>query len=109
MSGMIDHILTQDGFDVPVTVDSHGDQIEGSPVAMKCKFRYVTGTEKGVNKEALIGIDAIIWRDADASIQEGSIMKIDDKFWRVERLVKARKLSGDTVEFLKAYVQKYKI
>lgn len=109
MTGMLDHAFTQSGYLIPTTTDEHGDQIAGTPVAITGKFRYVTGVERGMNVEALEGIDAIIWLASDSTATEGSILQFDDMYWRVDRLVKARKLSGDTIEFLKAYVKKHTI
>lgn len=107
MTGMIDHVLTQTGYLIPTTRNAHGDQIAGTPIVVIGKFRYVTGIERGQNIEALDGIDAIIWLSSDVNAGEGSILQFDDKYWRIDRLTKARKISGDTVEFLKAYVKKH--
>lgn len=106
---LIDHTLTQTGNIIPTTRDSHGDQIAGTPEGITCRFRYVTGVERLQNREALAGIDAIIWLRAEEEVEEGTILQVDGHYWRVDRLVKARKLSGSTVEFLKAYVQKHSI
>ena len=109
MTGIIDHTLTQTGYIIPTTTDAHGDQIAGTPEAITCRFRYVTGIERQTNAEALAGIDAIIWLRADEEAEEGTIIQVDGKYWRVDRLIKARKLSGSTVEFLKAFVVKHSL
>lgn len=106
---MIDHLLVQDGQIIPTTTDKHGDQIAGSPVDIKCWFRYVTGIEKGTNQEALNGIDAIIRVSPDLDVSEGTILKVEGKYWRVDRLIKARRIGDSAVQYLKAYVQAYQL
>lgn len=107
--GMIDHTLTQTGNLITTTKDAHGDQIQSASTPILCRFRYVTGIDKGENREALAGIDAIIWLKSDSGAVEGTIIQVDGKYWRIDRLIKARKLSGDTVEFLKAFVTAHKL
>lgn len=105
---MITHILQQECKIVTTTTDKHGDQIASTETPIACRFRYITSLDKGVNSEALSS-EAIIWFDPDANIVEGSIVYADGKYWRIKQLVKARKMSGDTVEFLKAFVDKEEI
>lgn len=104
---MIDHALTQTGYIIPTTRDKYGDQVAGTPRAILCRFRYVTGIDRQLNAEAQTAIDAIIWVSGDEEIAEGTIVQVEGMYWRVDRLVKARKLSGSTVEFYKAYVNKH--
>lgn len=107
--GIISHILNQDGKIVTTTKDKHGDQVKTSEASVKCKFRYITQVDKNVSREGLDSSDAIIWFEPTENVIEGSIIKVDDSYWRVDKLVKARRLSGNTVEFLKAFVKKHSL
>ena len=106
---MITHILLQDAQVVPTTTDKHGDQVGGTPVDVKCRFRYITEIDRNVNREGLEASDAIIWFDPDVDIEEGSIVSVDSKYWRITRLVKASRMSGSTIEFLKAFVKAHQL
>lgn len=103
---IIDHILNQTAKVVTTTTDKHGDQIAGDSIIVNCRFRYYTAIDRGVSAEDLLGNNAIIWFNPSTAVEEGSIIQVDDKYWRIDKLVKARRM-GATVEFLKAYVKKH--
>jgi hypothetical protein len=108
--GILSHVLAQDAKLVTATVDKYGDQNPTAETSVKCRFRYITQLDKGTHMEG-IGTDneAIIWFEPDVDIVEGSIVKVDSVYWRVDKLVKARKLTGNTIEFLKAFVNRHEI
>ena len=103
---MISHTMTQVGTIYTQTKDKHGDYSLTNGTAVNCRFRYITGIEKGQNKEDIIS-EAIIWLEPTVTVVEGSIIQVEDKYWRVKTLVRARKMSGTTVEFFKCFVDKY--
>jgi hypothetical protein len=108
--GMLTHALKQDAEVVTTTTDEYGDQIVSSEVSVKCRFRYITQVDQADHAELInAGSEAIIWFEPDASIEEGTIVKTNDVYWRVDRLVKARRLSGSQIHFLKAYVNRHEI
>jgi len=102
---MIDHLRNQTGYIVNTTTDKHGDQKQSSLTAVQIRFRYQTSISTQPNREA-IESDAIIWLAKDASVEEGTIIKYEDDYWRVKTLVKAMRNDGVT-QFLKAYVDKH--
>lgn len=106
---MIDHILTQDANIITTTTDKHGDQKQSASTPVKCKFRYITVVDKNVDREGLSSTEAIFWFSASTSISETSILKHENKYWRVDRLVKARRLADSTVQFLKVFVSPHKL
>ena len=106
MMNMIGHILSQDATIVTTTTDKHGDQVLGEETAIKCRFRYITQVDRNVNQEAVRSA-AIIWFSPDAPVVEGTIIGAEGAYWRVQQLVKARRMRGSTVEFLKAFVDKH--
>lgn len=105
---MLAHIFNQAGKIIHTELDKHGDQVVTSETSILCRFRYITALDVGENKEALLS-DAIIWLAPESDVMEGSILFADGKYWRVGRLVKARRMSGSTVEFLKAFVNKHEV
>lgn len=105
---MIDHILTQDCELITTTTDKHGDQKQSASTSLKCKFRYISATDKQVNSEAFIS-EAMMWFTPDSGIVETNILKFDNQYWRVDRLVQARRLSDPTIQFLKAFVNKHSL
>lgn len=105
--GIISHILTQSAKIITTTTDKHGDQVVDSSIDTLCRFRYSTNVDRSQAGEGIDASDAIIWFEASENIIEGNIVYADDKYWRVDRLIKARRMSGDTVEFLKAFVKKH--
>lgn len=108
--GILSHILAQNADLVTATVDKYGDQVPTAETSVKCRFRYITEIDRGNNAEAIdTSSEAIIWFEPTVDIIEGSIVKVESVYWRVERLVKARRLIGNTVEFLKAYVSRHEL
>ena len=105
--GILTHALKQTATIITTETDEYGDQITDSTGSYPCKFRYITELDSNVNREALDTADAIIWFEPTAPIEEGTIVQVDEYYWRVSRLIKARKLSGSAVHFLKALVQRH--
>lgn len=102
---MIDHVRNQTAYIVNTTTDKHGDQKQSSLTTIKVRFRYFTDIDRQQNREAITA-DAMIWLASDANVSEGSIIKVDDKYWRINTLVKARKMDEE-VQFLKAFVERH--
>ena len=106
---IISHILNQEASIITVTTAKHGDQVGSTESTVPCRFRYVTEVDKSVNREEIGTADAIVWLETDSGVAEGDILKVEDLYWRVDKLVRARKMSGGTIEFLKAYVKKHEL
>jgi hypothetical protein len=106
---MISHILLQDAKLITTETDKHGDQVLVATADVSCRFRYITELDRSANREGLVGADAIIWFEPTENVAEGSIVLVDGLYWRIDRIIKARRMSGSTVEFLKAYVTKHEI
>lgn len=107
---MLENALLQDANIITTTTDKHGDQIQSATTSIKCRFRYITEINQSNNQEALnTGADAIVWTSSDTAIAEGTIIQVDDNYWRIIRLVKARRLSSADVQFLKAYVVRHEL
>jgi hypothetical protein len=105
----ITRILLQTWKRVEFTTNFDSDQIPTSYEDIKCKFRYITELEVGDHQELVSSAEAIAWFEPNASIQEGSIGLVDGKYWRVDSLVKARRLLNSNIVFLKAYLKRHEL
>lgn len=105
---LIDHVLNQDGKIINTTTNKHGDQKVTTQVPIKLRFRYITNIDRNVNREG-INSDAIVWLSPDTAAQEGTILFTEEKYWRIVTLIKARRLSGSQVEFVKAFVNQHSL
>jgi len=107
MNSIEKRILTQQGYIIETTVDKYGKQRETTRVKEPMRFRYITNIDTTGVQEQLSGSEAIIWFLHDTKAKEGSIVEIDGKYWRVDKIIKARKLDSNTVYFIKGGVTSY--
>jgi hypothetical protein len=103
---MISHLLNQTCEIVETTYNKYGEQILSTTAEISCKFREITNLTKSANRED-IAADAMLWVEPDASLEKGTIILIDGDYYRVERLVKARRNNGE-VQFIKCDLQAHK-
>lgn len=106
---LIDHILQQPAKIIETVTDVHGDQVKVSEVSTLCRFRWITEVGANAFGESADAFDAIIWFFPSTTITEGTIVFVDDVYWRVNRLIKARRLKGMTVVFQKAFVKRHEL
>ena len=107
---ILTHILKQAGKLVEATIDVYGDQVSsGEQISVMCRFRNITELDKTSNMEGISTADAIVWFEPDVSIKEGSIIKVDGEYWRIDRLIKARRMSSSTILFYKALVKRHQL
>lgn len=86
--------------------NAYGDYSVSSTTTLKCHFRRITEAVTGSSNETTQS-DAMAWFEPDAGIEENDILEIHGEFYRVERLIKARKLRNPTVQFIKTELLKY--
>lgn len=77
-----------------------GDWVYGSEATVSCHFREISTVRRGSNME-INDSDAMLWVPAGTSIDSGSMVKFDGKFYEVQRTTDARRLSEATVQFIK--------
>ena len=104
--GMISHLLNQTCELVTTSHNKYGEQTYESSEEIACKFREITEVSKFSNRED-IQADALLWVEPETDINRGSIVKVEDQYYRVERLTKARK-NTETVQFIKCLLEKHK-
>lgn len=102
---MIDHIRNQTAYIINTSKNKYGDQKETTRTEVLVRFRYLTDIDIRTQAENITA-DAMIWFSAEENVSEGTIVLVDDKYWRVNRLIKARKMDGE-IQFLKALVEKH--
>jgi len=106
---LLTRILQQTWRSVEFNTNFDGDQVPTAYADIACRFRYNTQLQSNDHAELVDTNDAIVWFEPSANIKEGDIGQVDGKYWRVDSLVKARRLVGSTVVFLKAYVKLHEL
>lgn len=108
--GLITHILQQNATIITTQTDGYGDQVPIIGETILCRFRYITELDRRGHAEMVDTTnDAIIWFESTAPVLEGTIVLVDESYWRITRLVKARRLSGSSIEFIKTFVKKHEL
>lgn len=108
--GILTHILKQTGELKTAVINIYGDEIPtGEGTEVSCRFRYITDLDRASNMEGINTADAIVWFEPNVSIAEGDIIKIDGEYWRINRLIKARRMSSSDVLFYKTLVKKHEL
>lgn len=107
--GILTHALQQTWISVDFTLSFDGDQIGHVSGSLPCRFRYITQLERSGVAESIDTSDAFVWFEPDANIAEGSIGSVDGVYWRIHSLIKARRLVGSNIMFLKALVKRHQL
>lgn len=93
-------------YKVSYTRNAYGDYVTSTETTLKCHFREINQQVTDNNDET-IQSDAMAWFEPDAGIDRKSIVRIQGMYYRVERIIKARKLHNSNVQFLKCELLKY--
>ena len=93
-------------YKVTKTRNSYGDYTASGETALKCHFRYITDHQSNVSNE-VIQSDAMAWFEADSGVALKDIIKFEGEHFRVERVIKARRLRSKAVQFIKVDLLKY--
>jgi len=93
-------------YKVITTRNAYGDFIASTSTALPCHFRNIT-TQVSTDSNQMIQSDAQAWFEPDSGIVKEDIIEIDGEHFRVERLVKARRLRNPNVLFIKVDLLKY--
>lgn len=106
---LLDHALQQDAMVFETEDNIYGTQIVKSAHNEKVRFRYITEIDKSTNIEGIMSPEAMIWFGVDTHAKESSIVRVDGRDWRVNKLIKARRLKGSTIFFYKGLVTAHKL
>lgn len=93
-------------YKVTTTRNAYGDFLPSGETALKCHFRYITEQVTETNSET-IQSDAMAWFEPDSGVDRKDILKFDGEHFRVERVIKARRLRSPEVQFIKVELLKY--
>lgn len=93
-------------YKVTTTRNSYGDFVASGTTALICHFRYITEQVSSSDNET-IQSDAMAWFEPDSGIEKEDIVTIDGEHFRVERVIKVRRLRDPTVLFIKVNLLKY--
>ena len=107
MTSLLTHILNQEATILTTSTDKYGDQTQSASVQVVCKFRYITGVEKNLNAESMLS-EAMIWFEPDVEISEANIVQVEGTYWRIDKLIKARRFV-DGIVFIKAFVTRHEL
>ena len=93
-------------YKVTTTRNAYGDFVQGAEVEHVCHFRYITEQVSSQSNE-VINSDAMAWFNPDSGIDKEDILRIDDEYFRVERVTKGRRLRNTEVLFIKVSLLRY--
>lgn len=93
-------------YKVSYTRNGYGDFTAGPETALACHFRYITEQISGESNET-IQSDAMAWFEPASGIDREDIIKFEGEHFRVERVIKARRLRDTDVQFIKVFLLKY--
>lgn len=97
---MLERYLVQTCEIVTTIRSEWGDYVLQDTIEEPCRFRVITTTRRETHRET-DDSDAMIWLASDSSVDIRSIVKFDGIYYQIERINKARKLGGNTIEFIK--------
>lgn len=103
---MLAHAMAQEAEIVKTSRNKYGDFIVTSSETITCRFRVITELDLIGNREEMRS-DALMWVRPDEDIAENTIVYYDGEYYKVQRVVEARRLRGGTVEFKKCLMEKY--
>lgn len=88
------------------TRNAYGDFVVSTTEQLPCHFRYITDQVSDTNNEQ-VASDAMAWFEPDSGVEKKDIIQIDNTFFRVERLFRARRLRDAEVQFIKTELTMY--
>lgn len=88
-----------------ITRNAYGDYVASEYQELPCHFRYINEIISDVPNET-VQSDAMAWFDPTTDVQEQDLLFIDNGFYRVEKLIRARKLRSNAIQFIKCFLLK---
>jgi len=102
---ILSHILKQSAKVLVTTYNKYGDQEYSAQSSETCRFREINDIGDANNSE-YIRSDAMLWLEPTSSIVLGDIVKCEGSFYRVQKIINARKMTGQ-VHFKKCLLERY--
>ncbi len=88
------------------TRNAYGDFVGDTQVALPCHFRYITAQVTGDNNEQ-VQSDAMAWFEPDSGVARKDVIVFDGEKFRIERVIKARRLRDTNVQFIKVELLRF--
>lgn len=106
---MLDEYLVDTCYKVQTVSDAYGDilDIENSEV-IPCRFRYNSSYVRGANQQTK-DTSAMIWVASSSGISRSTYILYDGVYYKVERIIKARRLGETEVQFIKCELNEVNI
>lgn len=98
--------MFQTAFKQNYTRNAYGDFSTTTETELICHFRRRDDQVSGTGNET-IQSDAMAWFEPDSGVQKEDILKINGEFYRVERIIEARKLRDPELQFIKTELLRY--
>jgi hypothetical protein len=86
--------------------NAYGDYTASGTTNIACHFREINEVITNSNNEA-VQSDAIAWFEPASGVTRESLLLINSEYYRVVKIVKARRLRSPAVLFVKAYLRHY--
>lgn len=99
---MLEAYLVQSCQFVAITRNKYGDITYSGVATESCRWRDNLELTRGQHQDFTgVDIDAVMWLGPDGLAEVGSIYKFNSRYYQVEKIILARKLGSDVVEFMK--------
>lgn len=111
---MLTNYLLQSCDIVTVLRNRYGDKVDSGREKVACRWRWWEYIYREAHAEVAArdnrsNSDALVWFNADASVERGTILLFDNEYFEVVALVQARKLRSADVQFIKCVVKRIEI
>lgn len=88
------------------TRNAYGDFISSGEIALPCHFREIN-EQVTTNVVETVQSDAMAWFLPDSGVDREDIIRFGSDYYRVERVIKARRLHHPDVQFIKTELLRY--
>lgn len=101
----LDNKLVQTAYLITATRNKYGDIEFGAQTELACLYRDISLLDINVVNREEVDVDGIFWFKADSGVEQGSVILFEGVYYRVERIVKARRRVADnSLQFIKCEV-----
>lgn len=78
-----------------------------NPVETTCWFREINNLDVAVPGREEESADAMAWFRPDESVNEGDLLTVAGKSYRIMQIVQARRLGETSIQFIKTYLERF--
>lgn len=97
---MLEEYLVQSCQIITPTINEFGGYDTNSSVTESCRFREIPTVRTGSYAQ-ISDADSMLWLGASSSVTEDKLILFDSKYYRIEKLTKARRLGETSIQFIK--------